>query len=71
MLQAAHETEVASLRAAIHAAEEQCRELSAKHEEEAEETEGTISDLREEIEQLREKAAALEATAGGTRLAKA
>jgi chromosome segregation ATPase len=62
--QAAHEAEVASLRAAIHAAEEQCRNAASKHEQETEEKDGVIADLKEEVAQLQARAAALEASAG-------
>lgn len=63
-MQAAHEAEFASLRAATHAAEEHSRDLQSQHEVEMDEKAGAIAELNEEIEQMQAKAAALEANIG-------
>ena len=63
-MQAAHEAEVASLRAATHAAEEHSRDLQSQHEAEMDEKVGIVAELNEEIVQMQAKAAALEANIG-------
>ncbi len=63
-MQAAHDGEVASLRAATAAAEEHSRDLQSQHDAEMDDKAATIAELNEEIEQLQAKAAALEANIG-------
>lgn len=63
-MQAAHEAEVASLRAAITTAEEHSRNLQSQREAEADERGAAIAELNEEVEQLQTKLTALEANLG-------
>lgn len=64
LMQAAHEAECASLKAATQAAEEHSRDLQSRHEAEMDERNSTIAELRADIEEMQARAAALEANLG-------